>query len=371
MELHRASAVIFDLDGTLLDTERATRGIMKDFLLRYGKVPDMEKEEKRLGQMHKDSAAAIVRDYELPLTPEEYTEAIMPLYRERWPQAKPVPGVVRLLRHLHKHGVPLGLASNSVRKHIETKISHQQGWKEYFSVVLGVDDVKNGKPSPDIFLEAAKRLGVDPTSCLIIEDSPVGVRAAKASGAKVLAVPSLQGQMECYSIADLILHSLLDFQPKLWGLPTFGDWVQNSLPIDPLHVSGLIEEGSSCNALSITTEDCSYDSIADQVSGVFIGWAKLEAHGFSKAVISTGWDLSLHTSKRITEVHLINSNYSVKKEKLQLLLVGYIRMLPDKVHKLQDNILDALKITEKDQSIARAALDLPIFSQHKNGNLFL
>lgn len=56
---------------------------MKEFLLRYGKVPDMAKEEKRLGQMHKESAAGIVRDYELPLTPEEYTEAIMPIYKER------------------------------------------------------------------------------------------------------------------------------------------------------------------------------------------------------------------------------------------------------------------------------------------------
>jgi riboflavin kinase / FMN hydrolase len=56
---------------------------LKEFLLRYEKVPDIEKEEKRLGQIHTDSATAIVRDYELPLTPEEYTEAILPLYKER------------------------------------------------------------------------------------------------------------------------------------------------------------------------------------------------------------------------------------------------------------------------------------------------
>ncbi|XP_078151388.1 bifunctional riboflavin kinase/FMN phosphatase-like [Carex rostrata] len=366
MELHRVAAVIFDLDGTLLDSERATCGIMKEFLLRYGKVPDMAKEEKRLGQMHKESAAGIVRDYELPLTPEEYTEAIMPIYKERWPLAKPVPGVNRLLRHLYKHGIPLGLASNSLRNHIEIKISHQKGWKEYFSVILGIDDVKNGKPSPDIFLEAAKRIGVDPSLCLIIEDSPVGVRAAKESGAKVLAVPSLQGQKERYSIADLILHSLLDFEPKLWGLPPFGDWVQNSLPMEPLYAGSLIAEGFSCNALSITTDNCSYDSIADQVSGVFIGWVKFEEHGFSKAVISTGWDHSSHSLKRMMEVHLIDSNYTVKKEQFQLLLVGYIRMLPE-----EEKISDALKITEKDESIACAALDVPIFSQYKNGDLFL
>lgn len=64
--------------------ERATRGILGEFLAMYGKVPDLEKEEKRLGQMHKESAAEIVRDYELPMSGEEFSEAIMPLYKERW-----------------------------------------------------------------------------------------------------------------------------------------------------------------------------------------------------------------------------------------------------------------------------------------------
>ncbi|KAJ6850881.1 uncharacterized protein M6B38_262065 [Iris pallida] len=237
------TAVICDLDGTLLDTENATKNILKEFLGRYGKAVDAGKEERRLGKMFKESAVDIVRDYALPMSAEEYAQAIMPLYHQKWNQAKPLPGVNRLLSHLHNRGVPLALASNSVKKHIEMKISHQQGWKEIFSVVLGGDEVNHGKPAPDIFLEAAKRLGVDPSNCLVIEDSPVGVRAAKASGAKVVAVPSLQNQDDQYSIADTVLRSLLEFQPELWSLPAFEDWVQNVLPIDPLHVRGVIGEG--------------------------------------------------------------------------------------------------------------------------------
>ncbi|KAK7859568.1 bifunctional riboflavin kinase/fmn phosphatase [Quercus suber] len=67
-----------------------------------------------------------------------------------WLQAKPLPGANRLMKHLHKHGVPFALASNSLREYIDVKISLQKGWKEYFSVILGSDQVKSGKPSPDL-----------------------------------------------------------------------------------------------------------------------------------------------------------------------------------------------------------------------------
>ncbi|XP_020098102.1 bifunctional riboflavin kinase/FMN phosphatase-like [Ananas comosus] len=361
----RISAVVLDLDGTLLDTERATRGILGEFLAMYGKVPDLEKEEKRLGQMHKESAAEIVRDYELPMSGEEFSEAIMPLYKERWPQAKPLPGVNRLIRHLHKHGIPLGLASNSIRKYIETKLSHHKDWKESFSVILGGDDVNHGKPSPDIFLEAAKRLGADSSSCLVIEDSVVGVRAAKASGAKVVAVPSLQSQVENYSIANSVLHSLLEFQPELWGLPPFEDWVQNTLPIEPLLVRDLFGEVVSDAILSVNTENCSCESLPDQLWGVLFGWAKLEKHGTYKMVASIGWDLSLGIPKRVMRLSLLDPIENFKGELLHLLLVGYIRKLQN-----EENMSEALKISEEDESIARAALDLPVFAHHANNLLF-
>nr|CAB3474307.1 unnamed protein product [Digitaria exilis] len=76
---HQVSAVIFDLDGTLLDTERATRDILNEFLA----VPDPEKEETRLGQMYTESTTGIIKDYGLPLTIEEYSKAMHPLYMKR------------------------------------------------------------------------------------------------------------------------------------------------------------------------------------------------------------------------------------------------------------------------------------------------
>ncbi|TVT99344.1 hypothetical protein EJB05_55291 [Eragrostis curvula] len=335
---HQVSAVIFDVDGTLLDTERATRDILNEFLAAYGKVPDPEKEEKRLGEMYKKSTTGIIADYGLPLTVEEYSDAITSVVPQkvhfpfdiltehmfalhwlldsdslvpRWQKAKPLPGVKRLVKHLHKHGVPLALASNSIRRNVNHKLEKLEDWGDCFSVILGGDQVPNGKPAPDIFLEAAKGLGVNPSSCLVIEDSLVGVQGAKASGAKVVAVPSLQSQRQHYSIADTVLYSLLDFYPELWGLPPFEDRMQGGLLIEPL---------------------------------------------FSNAQIGDKILNNLHM-----HIDVLDFTGAIKAEPVKLLVIGYIRKLES-----TDNILEDLSITDEDRSIARNALELPAFSKYKN-----
>nr|GFC21418.1 bifunctional riboflavin kinase/FMN phosphatase [Tanacetum cinerariifolium] len=146
--------------------------ILKVYLGKFEKKWDGREALKIIGKTPIEAAAAIVDDYSLPL----------------WCKLKALPGAYRLVNHLRGYGVKMALASNSPRDSIETKISYHSGWKESFSVIIGGDEVKEGKPSPEIFLEAAKRLSVDPSKCLVIEDSLPGIAAAKAAEMDVVAV---------------------------------------------------------------------------------------------------------------------------------------------------------------------------------------
>lgn len=351
----RVTAVILDLDGTLLNTEQATKGLLGELLGRYGKVVSKSKEDKRLGMIHKDYAVAIVEDYQLPITPKSFSQEIMPMYQEKWAHAKALPGANRLVQHLHKHGVPFALASNSVRKNIDTKISHHQGWKERFSVVLGSDQVKSGKPSPDLFLEAAKQMGVDAAHCLVVEDSLVGVKAAKAAGMKAVAVPSIPNAADQYLIADSVLNSLLEFQSELWGLPPFEDWVDNALPIEPFLLKGWYKNGLLCHYGG------SEESVLpDQVVGIFFGWARFDTNKIFKAVTNIGWEHICCTSKRKIRIHLLDAgNEPICDQDGQILLVGYIRGLSE-----GENEGGNVEVPEEDKSIAWKSLNLPIFGHH-------
>ncbi|KAM1132464.1 hypothetical protein FF1_046852 [Malus domestica] len=350
-------AVIFDLDGTLLDTEQATKGVFEEFLARHGKVLDTEREEKkRLGMTLKDSAASVVEDYHLPFTPDQFVQQIIPMYQEKWMYAKALPGANRLIKHFHDHGVPIALASNSLREYIDAKISHHRGWKELFSVILGSDQVKAGKPSPYLFEEAAKQMGVDAVHCLVIEDSLVGVKAANAAGMEVVAIPSRGEAPGSSSLADTVLHSLLEFQPEHWGLPPFEDWVDKALPIEPIYFSGLYVNGFVCE---VTGDGRS--ALPDQVWGVFFGWAVAVAdmQKTYRVVVGIGLDRNSSPDKNI-QLHVVDgNNCCISNQQMKLLLVGYIRESYTK----EVSSMDA-ETLEECKSIASASLDLPIFSHH-------
>lgn len=347
-------AVIFDLDGTLIDTERATKGVFQEFLARYGKVLDKEREEKKsLGMTLKDSATSVVKDYGLPLTPDQFIQEIIPMYQEKWLYSKALPGANRLIKHFHDRGVPLALASNSLREYIDAKISHHRGWKERFSVILGSDQVKAGKPSPDLFEEAAKQMGVDAVHCLVIEDSLVGVKAANAARMEVVAVPP-HGEATCSSLANTVLHSLLEFQPEHWGLPPFEDWVDNALPIEPIYFSGLNVNGF----VGEVTED-GRSTLPDQVWGVFFGWAVADMEKTYRVVVGIGLDYSSCSPNKNIQIYTVDgNNCCISKQQMKLLLVGYIRGSNKEITSMDAETLKECK------SIASASLDLPIFSHH-------
>ncbi|XP_023000816.1 bifunctional riboflavin kinase/FMN phosphatase isoform X1 [Cucurbita maxima] len=362
------SGVILDLDGTLLHTDGIVSDVLKSFLDKYGKQWDGREALRVTGKTPYESAAVIIEDYELPCTSTELMSQVSPMFADRWCNIKALPGANRLIKHFTAHKVPMALASNSSRENIETKISFHPGWKNSFSVIIGSDEVTTAKPSPEIFLEAAKRLNLEPSRCLVIEDSVPGVAAGKAAGMKVVAVPSLPKTTNLYSSADEVINSLLDFQPEKWGLPPFEDWVENTLPIHPMYIGGPVVKGygRGSKVLGIPTANLSTEGYSDVLlehpSGVYFGWAGLSTRGIFKMVASIGWNPFFDNAEKTIEPWLLHEFHEdFYGEDLRLVLVGYIR--PEANF---PNLESLIAKIHEDGRIAERALDLPLYSKYRD-----
>ncbi|GAB2298728.1 hypothetical protein Dimus_032802 [Dionaea muscipula] len=362
------SAVILDLDGTLLNTDGVVSNVLKVFLVNYGKQWDGREAHRIVGKTPLEAAEAIVEDYKLTCTKDELVSRITPMFSNHWSEIKALPGANRLIKHLNGHGVPMALASNSPKAIIEQKISYHQGWRDTFSVIIGGDEVKSPKPSAEIFLEAAKRLKVEPSSCLVIEDSVPGVTAGKAAGMKVVAVPSLPKQAHQFTSADEVFNSLLDLRPEEWGLPPFEDWVDGTLPLVPWHIGGPIIKGHGrgSKVLDIPTANLSTEGYSDVLSehpsGVYFGWAGLSTRGVYKTVLSIGWNPYFNNPQKTIEPWLLhNFNEDFYNEELRLLIVGYIR--PEANFPSLESLIEKIR---EDGRIADKALELPFYSKHRD-----
>ncbi|KAL4334032.1 hypothetical protein GQ457_07G028750 [Hibiscus cannabinus] len=362
------SCVLLDLDGTLLNTDGVVSEVLKGFLGKYGKEWDGREAQKIIGKTPLEAAAAVVEEYGLPCGKDEFLAELYPVFSAQLCNIKPLPGANRLLKHLSGHGVPMALASNSPRGNIESKISYQ-GWKDYFSVIVGGDEVTAGKPNPEIFLEAAKRLNREPSSCLVIEDSIPGVTAGKAAGMEVVVVPSVPKQTDLYTpAADEVINSLLDLQPEKWGLPPFQDWIEGTLPTQPWYIGGPVIKGfgRGSKVLGIPTANLSTKGhsslLSEHPSGVYFGWAGLSTGGVYKMVMSIGWNPYFNNTEKTIEPWLLHEfNEDFYGEELRLVIVGYIR--PEVNFPSLESLV--AKIHE-DKRMAERALDLPLYSKHKD-----
>ncbi|KAF5943740.1 hypothetical protein HYC85_017817 [Camellia sinensis] len=362
------SCVILDLDGTLLNTDGIVNEVLKVYLVKHGKQWDGREAHKIVGKTPSEAAAVIVEDYGLPLSIDEFVSEITPMFSAQWCSIKALPGANRLINHLRGHDVRMALASNSPRENIETKISYHPGWKESFSVIIGGDEVTAGKPSPEIFLEAAKKLNIDPSKCLVVEDSIPGVMAGKAAGMEVVAVPSLPKLSHLYTSADEVINSLLDLRPERWGLSPFEDWIQGTLPIEPWYFGGPVVKGfgRGSKVLGIPTANLStkgYSTVlSERPSGVYFGWAGLSTRGVYKMVMSIGWNPYFNNAEKTMEPWLLyDFDEDFYGEELRLAIVGYIR--PEANFPSLESLIEWI---HEDRRIAETALELPLYSKYQD-----
>jgi HAD superfamily hydrolase (TIGR01509 family) len=209
-------AVIFDLDGLLLDSESAWDGGRRALVAEHGLEWPPGATEAMLGMSSPEWSRYVHEQLGVPLEPPEISDRVVAHVLETYAERLPLlPGAEAAVTRIAERW-PLALASSSNKEVIE-QVMETSGWDGVFKAWVSSEEVARGKPAPDVFLEAARRIGVDPGDAAGVEDSHNGILAARAAGLRVVAIPNHEfppGE-EALRAADAVLGSLGELTPAV------------------------------------------------------------------------------------------------------------------------------------------------------------
>lgn len=212
--LEGKEAVIFDLDGSLVDSMWMWREIDIEYLGRFG-IPLPEDLQARIeGMSFSETAVFFKENFDIPDTIEQMKSDWNQMAWDKYMNEVPLkPGVAEFLAGCRQRGIKLGIATSNSRELVENVAAAHQ-LKDYFSCIMTGCDVKRGKPSPDIYLAVADKLQVNPANCLVFEDIIPGIQAGKNAGMEVCAVEdvySIAVREEKAELADYYIEDFFDF----------------------------------------------------------------------------------------------------------------------------------------------------------------
>lgn len=212
--MSEVDAVVFDLDGLLLDTEQVWDEVREALVRERGGRWHERAQADMMGMSSREWSRYLHEELGLSEPPEELSRLVVERMEERYRDGLPViDGAVDAVRRLADRW-PLGLASSSNRPLIDLALD-RLGVAELFRATVSSEEVARGKPAPDVYLEAARQLGVPPHRAAAVEDSANGIRSAKAAGMRTIAIPNSHfppGE-EALELADVRLDSLAELTP--------------------------------------------------------------------------------------------------------------------------------------------------------------
>lgn len=206
-----ADAVIFDLDGVIVDSEPVWEEVRRRYVATHGGTWQPDSQRRLMGMSTGEWSHYLSAELGVSRTPEEVAADVIDEMSRRYAARTPlIPGAVQAVREL-AGGWRLGLASSSPTRLIEAALA-AAGLTDVFEVTLSTEQTPRGKPAPDVYLAVAKRLGVDPARCVAVEDSSNGVRSAAAAGMRVVAIPHAGYPLDpdAQALAAVTLSSVTD-----------------------------------------------------------------------------------------------------------------------------------------------------------------
>src|SRR5439155_9410652 len=209
LPLRLIQAVVFDLDGVLIASEEVWDAVRERYVRERGGRYDADVQRAMMGMSAPEWSRFLHEDAGVPDEPAAINRYVVELMLEAYRRELPlVPGAVEAVRRVAA-AFPLALASSSNREIFEA-VLELAGLADCFRATVSSEEVERGKPAPDVYLEAARRLGVAPELCTAVEDSQAGIRSAKSAGMRVVAIPnaSYPPDDEALALADTVVRSL-------------------------------------------------------------------------------------------------------------------------------------------------------------------
>jgi HAD superfamily hydrolase (TIGR01509 family) len=207
-------AVVFDLDGVLLDSEKVWDEVREQLTRERGGRWTENAQREMMGMSSPEWSRYMHDELGVPEPPEEISAEVVRRLEEMYRRELPLLDGAREAVERLAARWPLGLASSSNRELIDL-VLEVSGLGHYFHVTVSSEEVPRGKPAPDVYLEAARRLKITPQNCAAVEDSRNGIRSAKAAGMRVIAIPNpyFPPDAESLALADVTVGSLDELTP--------------------------------------------------------------------------------------------------------------------------------------------------------------